>query len=302
MDLRHEIKTYFEYCDKNKGLSSKTLKAYSIDLKQFENFYYSSGMEFGKAVLVEYIGNLKGFKPKTIKRKIASLKAFCAYMEYEDILEYNPFHKIKTKLKEPVILPKTIPAETIARLFRYMYKLLKHAEPLSKEYLNLLRDITAIELMFSTGARISEICSLRRNDVSIENQSVKIYGKGSRERIVYIGNTDVINILCTYLRVTKNFSGEYLFINRLSKRLSEQSLRYALYNYTRKAGITQHITPHMFRHSFATMMLDKSVDIRYIQNILGHSSITTTQIYTHVSVEKQKEVMIKNNPRNTLSV
>ncbi len=302
MDLRHEIDVYFEYCEKNKGLSSKTIKAYGIDLRQFEDFYYSSGMDFGKGVLVKYIGSLSVFKPKTIKRKIASLKAFCSYMEYEDIIEYDPFHKIKTKLKEPVILPKTIPADTIARLFRHMYKSLKEAEPSSKAYMRLLRDITAIELLFSTGARISEICSLRRNDVSVEDQSVKIYGKGSRERIVYIGNADVVSILNTYMHNTESCFEEYLFFNRFGRKLSEQSLRYALYDYTKKAGITQHITPHMFRHSFATMMLDKNVDIRYIQSVLGHSSITTTQIYTHVSVEKQKEIMIKNNPRNTLSI
>lgn len=302
MDLKREIDVYFEYCEKNKGLSDKTLKAYGIDLRQFSDFFYSSGMEFGKAALVKYIGSLNRYKAKTIKRKIASLKAFCSYMEYEDIIEYNPFHKIKTKLKEPVILPKTIPVDTLTRLFRYMYTLLNQAKQESKEYLWLLRDITAIELLFSTGARISEICSLRRNDIFIENQSVKIYGKGSRERIVYIGNSDVINIINIYLKNTDSYFGEYLFFNRLGKRLSEQSLRYAVYDYTKKAGITQHITPHMFRHSFATMMLDKNVDIRYIQNILGHSSITTTQIYTHVSVEKQKEIMIKNNPRNTLSV
>ncbi len=302
MDLKHEIDVYFEYCEKNKGLSDKTLKAYSIDLRQFADFYYSSGMVFGKGILVKYIGCLSKYKPKTIKRKIASLKAFCSYMEYEDIIEYDPFHKIKTKLKEPVILPRTIPADTIARLFRHMYTLLKQAKKGSKEYLRLLRDITAIELLFSTGARISEICSLRRADVSVEDQSVKIYGKGSRERIVYIGNADVINILNVYINNTKSHAEEYLFFNRLGRRLSEQSLRYALYDHTKKAGITQHITPHMFRHSFATMMLDKNVDIRYIQNILGHSSITTTQIYTHVSVEKQKEVMIKNNPRNNLCI
>ena len=101
MDLKHEINVYFEYCEKNKGLSDKTLKAYGIDLRQFSDFYYSSGMEFGKAALVKYIGSLNRYKTKTIKRKIASLKAFCSYMEYEDIIEYNPFHKIKTKLKSP---------------------------------------------------------------------------------------------------------------------------------------------------------------------------------------------------------
>lgn len=302
MNLQREIDIYLDYCKRNKGLNDKTIKAYKTDLKQFREYYIAANTEFGKQLLVNYIGELNMFKPKTAKRKIATLKAFCSYLEYEDIVEYNPFHKIKTKLKEPIILPKTIPAETICRLFCCMYELLGQTNISSKEYLWQLRDICAIELMFSTGARISEICSLHRNDVTWIDMSIKIYGKGSRERIVYVSNNDVVKILKKYYTFTKDYDCDYLFVNRLGKRLSEQSLRFALYKYAEKAGITQHITPHMFRHSFATMMLDENVDIRYIQCILGHSSITTTQIYTHVSVGKQKEIMLKNNPRNIIKI
>lgn len=302
MDLQHEINIYLEYCKKNKGLNDKTIKAYKIDLKQFMEYYISANTEFGKQLFVSYISELSAFKPKTVKRKIAVLKAFCSYLEYEDIVEYNPFHKIKTKLKMPMILPKTIPVEIICSLFRCMYEMLEQTNITSKEYLWRLRDICAIELMFSTGARISEICSLHREDVTWTDMSVKIYGKGSRERIVYVSNNDVVNILKKYYILTKDYDCNYLFVNKLGKRLSEQSLRFALYKYAEKADITQHITPHMFRHSFATMMLDENVDIRYIQSILGHSSITTTQIYTHVSASKQKEIMLKNNPRNILKI
>ncbi len=302
MDMEKEIKVYLEFCKKNKGLNDKTIKAYKIDLKQFTEYCNKTNLEFGKQLLLNYISELSNFKPKTTKRKIASLKAFCSYLECEDIIEYNPFHKIKTKLKEPVILPKTIPCEIISELFRYMYDKLAHTEVSSREYLYTLRNIAAIELMFSTGARISEICSLHKDDIVWSNVSIKIYGKGSRERIIYIGNTDVVAVLQKYYIRVKDFHCDYLFVNRLGKRLSEQSLRFAIYDYAKKARITQHITPHMFRHSFATMMLDENVDIRYIQSILGHSSITTTQIYTHVSVGKQREILQKNNPRNTLKL
>ena len=302
MNLQYEIESYLKYCKTNKGLNDKTIKAYTIDLKQFLIYSNSTDIDFGKQMIVGYISQLNIYKPKTSKRKIAALKAFCSYMECEDIIEYNPFHKIKTKLKEPVLLPKTVSIENIRKLFTYMYRCLDNTSKDSSHYIYLLRDITAIELMFCTGARISEICSLKREDITWSDVSVKIYGKGSRERVVYVSNKDVVKVMKDYYKATKNCNTSYLFINRLGNRLSEQSLRFALYKYLKGAGVGQYITPHMLRHSFATMMLDANVDIRYIQNILGHSSITTTQIYTHVSVAKQKEIMMKNNPRNGLKI
>ena len=302
MELSKEIENYLVYCKRNKGLSDKTIKAYRIDLNQFLSYSNNAGsdMTFGKQMLVEYISTMSVYKPKTQKRKIAALKAFCSYLECEEIIEYTPFHKIRTKFKEPVLLPKTIQIGTINKLFKYMYKSIEGKNKNSKQYVFLLRDIVAIEMLFCTGARISEICSLKRENIVWTDVSIKIYGKGSRERVVYIGNSDVIKILKRYFDLTKDNANDYLFVNRLGNRLSEQSLRFAIYKYIKAAGISQHITPHMFRHSFATMMLDENVDIRYIQNILGHSSITTTQIYTHVSIAKQKEIMLKNNPRNGL--
>ncbi len=302
MDLKKEIENYLLYCEKNKGLNSKTIKAYKIDLNQFLKYSNIVEIEFGKQMLVEYIGAMSVYKPKTQKRKIAALKAFCTYMECEEIVEYNPFHKIKTRFKEPLLLPKTIQIETINKLLKYLYKNIEKENKNSKQYIYLLRDIAAIELLFCTGARISEICSLKRENIMWTDVSIKIYGKGSRERVVYVGNSDVIKVLKEYFKLSDDNDYDYLFINRLGKRLSEQSLRFALYKYLKQAGIDQHITPHMFRHSFATMMLDENVDIRYIQNILGHSSITTTQIYTHVSVARQKEIMMKNNPRNGIRI
>ncbi len=302
MDLKYNVKVYLEFCKKNKGLSDKTIKAYRIDLNQLINFYEKNSEDFNKNFLVSYISELNVYKPKTIKRKIASLKAFCSYLEFEDIIEYNPFHKIKTKLKEPVVLPKVILTENIKILFKYLYDTLNEKDKDTKEYIYMLRDVTAIELLFCTGARISEVCNLKKNSFDWSGLSVKFLGKGSKERVIYITNSDVIKILNEYYNISKNIDCEYFFINRLNSRLSEQSLRFSIYKYVKKAGISQYINPHMFRHSFATLLLDDDVDIRYIQNILGHSSITTTQIYTHVSLSKQKEIMIKNNPRNYIKI
>jgi len=302
MDLKYNVKAYLEFCKKNKGLSDKTIKAYRIDLNQLIRFYENTNEDFNKKFLVSYISELSVYKPKTSKRKIASLKAFCSYLECEDIIEYNPFHKIKTKFKEPIVLPKIILTENINILFKYLYNTLSEKSKDTKEYNYLLRDITAIELLFCTGARISEVCNLKKSNFDWSGLSVKFLGKGSKERVVYITNPDVIKVLKEYYNISIGVDCEYFFINRLNSRLSEQSLRFSIYKYVKEAKISQHINPHMFRHSFATLLLDDDVDIRYIQNILGHSSITTTQIYTHVSLSKQKEIMTKNNPRNHIKI
>lgn len=149
----------------------------------------------------------------------------------------------------------------------------------------------------STGLRISEVCNLKKDDVNINEKYIRILGKGSKERILQIENEDVLKSLKEYKILTANENEYYFFNNRIGRKLSEQSVRNIIYDITKNAHIKQHITPHMFRHSFATMLLEEDVDIRYIQKILGHSSITTTQIYTHVTSNKQREILKEKNPK-----
>ena len=161
-----------------------------------------------------------------------------------------------------------------------------------------------IELLFATGARISEICSLKTESIDLTAKTVRIFGKGARERIIQIENSDVISIL---LRYTIAFSeylrpDSYFFLNNRKNRLSEQSVRTIITNLEKEINSSIHITPHMFRHSVATLLLEEDVDIRYIQKILGHSSISTTQIYTHVTSAKQKEILRTRHPRNKIHI
>lgn len=140
--------------------------------------------------------------------------------------------------------------------------------------------------------------------ISVKEGVIKIFGKGAKERIIQVGNTDVLEAVTEYYTAFAESieATGYFFINRLGYRLSEQSVRNMITRYTNLAEIELHITPHMFRHSFATLLLEEEVDIRYIQQLLGHSSITTTQIYTHVSSKKQREILVTKHPRNKIII
>lgn len=297
--------TYLSFCTSRKNLDLKTIKSYSIDLKQFTNFVTSKSLKWNtKKSLEQYIDILHNkYKPKSVKRKIASLKAFFHYLEIEEIIEINPFHKIQVKYKEPFILPKTIPLNLIEQMIKFAYAEHNNSTTFYTKR-TALRNILILELLFATGMRISELCSLTLDCLDLSNYIIKIYGKGSKERLIQICNNNIQNLIDQYCKEFK-FELSYkkfLFINRLGNRLSEQSVRNMIANYAEKANISLHITPHMFRHSFATLLLEEDVDIRYIQQMLGHSSITTTQIYTHTSINKQKNILSAKHPRNKLEI
>lgn len=302
MILTSELEQYLTYCQKQKGLSSHTLKAYQTDLRQYTEFHRP--MTIDKATLTNYICYLhEQFKPKTAKRKIATLKAFTHYLYYQDKIDSNPFDKIDTDFKEPLLLPRTIPAHLIKGILSAAYKNIDGAATESQKH-KYIRNAAILELLFATGARISEICSLRPENIDLAAKTVKIFGKGSKERIIQIENKDVLSILKKYKSIFSDdiAAADFFFLNNRKNRLSEQSVRIIIQNLEKQINSDIHITPHMFRHSVATMLLEEDVDIRYIQKILGHSSITTTQIYTHVTSSKQKEILRTKHPRNKIHI
>lgn len=295
-ELLNYLKEYLDDCLLRKRLSQKTLYAYKVDLKQYFDFIEKSSIDDYKRIN-EYILylNQKYIKHKTIKRKIASIKAFYSYLEYKEIIEFSPFRKIRTKIKEPKVLPKIIQKEYLEIIFQWLIYKLENANTEYKKRI-ALRNLVIIELLFSTGMRISELCHLKVEDINFQERLLKIFGKGSKERIIYIGNDDVMKLLKLLLKYNEN--SQYLFLNKSNNQLSEQTVRILLNTIEKEKAFSMHITPHMFRHTFATTLLEKEVDIRYIQNILGHSSISTTQIYTHVNNAKQKEILTRKNPMN----
>lgn len=296
-------KQYLNYCKIHKNLDSKTIKAYRIDLEQFISIIPINELPINKETLMVYLSKIhEMYQPRTIKRKIASVKALFHYLEYEEIIESNPFNKINLNFRQPKRLPKTIPAHIIQTFLSTLYTEKDKAKTLYQQK-SVIRDIAVIELLFATGMRISELCSLKQMSLDLENRTVLIFGKGAKERMLQIGNDDVITALTTYKTCYSDelSQTEWLFVNRLHNRLSEQSVRYMINHYVDIAEIEMHITPHMFRHSFATLLLEADVDIRYIQKMLGHSSITTTQIYTSMSMNKQKEILEVKHPRNGMN-
>lgn len=296
------INQYLDACKYQKNLDKKTIKAYRIDLVQFYSYLEQKQMVLGKESITEYIKfmNMR-YKPKSVKRKLASIKALCRYLEDEEMIQSNPFNKIRLGIKEPFMLPRAVPFRIIEKMLLSVHQNVATA-PTDFKRKCALRDAAVLEILFATGMRVSELCSLNVSDVNLQDGSIKIYGKGARERIIQICNREVLQSLSEYHQACKVENETAFFINRAGRRLSDQSVRIILRKYAAKVQTSMHITPHMFRHSFATLLLEEDVDIRYIQQLLGHSSITTTQIYTHVSTAKQKDILENKHPRNKISL
>lgn len=300
MNLQKKLPFYLEYCEFRKELDAKTLKAYRIDLRQY--FEQVGCGQPEKSEIEDYITNLhKRYKQKTIKRKIASIKAFYNYLEEEEIIAENPFRRIKVKFKEEQTLPRIIPRGEIEQLLNYMYADKKCTGRQEKYW---LRDIGIVEVFFSTGARVCEISNIKFENVDLDAGLIRIMGKGGKERYIQIGEQSVLKLLRKYYVANEEAINEsgYFFVNCRGKRFSEQSIRLMMKKYTKLAGIKRNITPHMFRHSFATYLIEEGVDVSCVQNIMGHSSIRTTQIYIHVAARKQAEILREMHPRRHMKI
>lgn len=296
------IKAYLYHCEVDKQLSGRTLKAYSIDLNQFTNFLSSHTVEsfrdVDKSIIQLYLSELSNLAPSTIRRKIASVKAFFNYLEFEDIVQDSPFRSLRVRLKAPSYIPTTLTLvelkDILNKAYQDLYKATsKHLRESKKQ------NIVIIELLIGTGLRVSEICSLKRNSFDKDFNRILVSGKGRKQRIIPITHERLRNNLISYY--SKYPSNKFLFTNRNNNSIKPQSVRNIVKKYS--ASICgKDVTPHVFRHSFATQLLEKDTDIRYIQNLLGHSSITTTQIYTRVSEKKKREILNAKNPLNFLEL
>lgn len=291
------IQQYLTACADEKKLNPKTIKAYRIDLRQFWEYLNETNSRFDREAIKAYVSEMnRKFKPRTVKRKIAAIRALVTWLMGERRMDRNPFENLRIKVQEPLLLPRVIPLRVIGKILEAAHHRLRQKPDDSAA----LCETAVLETLFATGIRVSELSGLDVRDVDLNDGILRIFGKGSKERIIHITNPEVLAILRKYSAKYNMRSGPF-FRNRRGNRLSEQSIRRIVRKYGEAVDSPTRITPHMFRHSVATLFLEEDVDIRCIQQILGHASILTTQIYTHVAGGKQREIMETRHPRNRFS-
>ena len=251
--LSQSIVQYLEMCHYERNLSADTLKAYRIDLRQFSEF--TKGEWADRDMLNRYIKHLNVcFSPRSVKRKLASVRAFYHELEYNGTLEESPFHKLHIRIQSPKQLPRTIPGHLVHDLLQCAYDAYV---PNKRE---VLRDILVLELLFSTGLRVSELCSLSAENFMIGESELRLLvnGKGRKERMIQITTSELVQVAQAYC---SEFAEEIqacgtILVNRLGRGISTQSVRRIVQKYLERTGSTYHVTPHMFRHTFATSLLE----------------------------------------------
>ncbi len=308
--IEQAMEGFVAHCRYEKNLSTKTIEAYGIDLHQFHQFLLQQQhsltlVEIDKHILRSYLKELSRYKAKTIKRKVATLKALFNFLEFEDEIAVNPFRKMRIRIKAPKRLPVCLTNNEVKHIFKAAYEL-RHelAQAGGYAYREAVRDVAVLELLFATGMRVSELCQLTPTCIDLTAGVVRIIGKGNKERSIQLCNRETLAALKHYQRLFNTSIARcgYFFTNRLGAPLSDQSVRFMVGKYTRLARIKKHVTPHTFRHTFATLLLEENVDIKYIQSFLGHSSIVTTQIYTRVNKTRQRQILSAKHPRKKFEV
>lgn len=297
-ELENQVLRYIECCEFEKKLSPDTVKAYCIDLRQFVAFTGDRNVD--RELLGAYVKHLnQRFSPRSVKRKLASVRGFYTDLEMNEVIPENPFDKLHIRIRSPQQLPRIIPEPIVRSLLQRAYDVYADHDSWA------LRDIVVLELLFSTGMRVSELCALTEDSFVLEDDMLRltIYGKGRKERVIQITMPELLALIRRYYAEFCDCikSTGFILINRRGGPLSTQSVRRIINRYMKKVDSSLNITPHMFRHTFATSLLEAGVDIRYIQSLLGHSSISTTQIYTHVTSRQQTLLLAEKHPRNKMS-
>lgn len=285
-----------------KNLQEQTLKAYSSDITNFLNYINKETIE--QIDILNYINYLfdeKKLKDRSIKRKIISLKIYFNFLEDNSIIKNNPFTKLKFKFKQEKKLPKTLQKNEVKKLLETVYNELNSSITTYKKF-ETIRNISLLEILISTGIRIQEASSITLNDISLQEKTIIIHGKGRKERQLFILNKYVLSSLKNWLTIRKTSSPKCnnIFINKYGNPLSIHSIENIFRKYKTLSNINIKATPHYLRHTFATNLLTNGADLRSVQEILGHSSISTTQIYLEISSNRKKQVLQKYNYRNNL--
>lgn len=297
MDL---IQKFLKYLEIEKNASLHTISSYKIDLKQFmEHFGELDLTQITPTRLRSWLAGFVGSSKSTRARKLSCLKSFFRYLVREGVTKTNPVLGMSGPKRDKK-LPSFLDREQIIKLLE---------APPDNTLLGL-RDRAILETLYSGGIRVSELVGLDINDVDFISEALKVKGKGKKERLVPIGGPAVSAIkeylsarkplplaLPDFYRRGKGEGGQSVFTNRFGKRLGTRTVQRVVARYMRVASLQGHISPHSLRHTFATHMLDAGADLRSVQELLGHESISTTQVYTHITPERLKQVYDKAHPR-----
>ncbi len=291
-----QLDTYCHYLTVEKGLSDNTLESYRRDLKKFIAFLQKKELTelelVDRETIMLFLGDLKkkGRAASTISRTIASIRSFFSFLLDEGMINQNPALDLQSPRIEKK-LPRVLTTEEVDCLL---------GQPLAGKH-NGLRDKAMLELLYASGIRVSELVSLNIGDFDPKVGFLRCRGKGMKERIVPVGSV-AIECVDRYLnnariQLLKDNGEPAMFVNRQGKRMTRQGFWKILKKYAQKSGINGEITPHTLRHSFATHLIENGADLRSVQEMLGHSDISTTQIYTQISRRKIRDVYDKAHPR-----
>lgn len=293
------ILAFLDHLQATKNLSDKTIKAYYFDLIKYYNFEKDI-ISPNICAYITYLHNEQGLKDSTIRRKIVTIKNYYDFLCAKNIVLKNPFDGLKFRFKQEQRLPKTLSIIEVGRLIKCLDIDIETLS-VAKQQL-FIRDRALLELLISTGIRIGEAAIISIGDIIVNERTILIHGKGRKQRLIYISSPITWSRINELIKIRKKQKGEFLFINKYGQPISIYGIENIYRKYVVKANINAKSTPHYLRHTFATNLLANGADLRSVQEILGHASVSTTQIYTEVTTNRKKQVLRKYNLRNKINI
>lgn len=296
------IDEFLNEVQSTKNLSSKTITAYRSDLNDFNRFLENHLL--GDDIVLQYVQHLsqeRNLQDSTVNRHLITLKLFFSYLYRRSIVDKNYYLSHNFKFKKEKRLPKTLTVKEITSVINYATNMTVCSKS-DFEIWKTVRNLALIDLLVSTGIRIAEAADISLQDIIMSERTILIHGKGRKQRLIYISSTETWGNIIAWLKQRKMrpTSTDKLFVNRYGNQLSIHGIEYIYNALKKKSGINERSTPHYLRHTFATNLLENGADLRSVQEILGHSSVATTEIYTEVSAERKKQVLKRYNLRNKL--
>lgn len=300
MDAQLAIEQFLRHGQSERNLSDRTLRAYESDLTQFRQHLSAPEVSsITESDLENYVTTLGAgtYRDTSIRRKVAAIKVFFRYLEEAGVLPESPARQLRIRQPIESRVPNVLSVREVKALLaapkRHISDLSEHREASTgarNRYFCAVRDNLIIELLFSTGIRIGELVALDLSDVRLEERRITVTGRGTRGREVEIASDAVLEALASYLllRAGRDLDTEALFVGRSGTRLTIYSIENIFKKYVRSAEIRRHVTPHALRHTMASMMISGGADIRAVQEMLGHASILSTQVYTKLTIPRVK--------------